>query len=41
MTANPEISRKAKSIARHHVGAALQHECEQAWAMKMKGVATQ
>lgn len=41
MTANPEISRKAKSMARHHVGAALQQECEQACAMKMKGVATQ
>ena len=41
ITAKPEIMRKAKSIARHHVGAALQQECEQACAMNIKGVATQ
>ena len=41
MTAKPEMIKKAKSIARHQLGAALQQECEHACAMKMNGVATQ
>ena len=41
ITAKPDITRKAKSMARHHVGAALQQECEQACAIKINGVAMQ
>ena len=36
-----ETRRKAKSMVRHHTGAALQQVLAQAWATKRKGVATQ
>ena len=40
-TATADTSRKAKSIARHQVGAALQQVLAQAWATNRNGVATQ
>jgi hypothetical protein len=40
-TARPETIKKAKSTARHQVGAPLQHELEQACATNRNGVAKQ
>ena len=40
-TASPDTTKKTKSIARHHVGAPLQHALEHACATNKKGVAKQ